>query len=460
MADGPSGLPGRRAQWLDQLRSLTLNEWLLLLAIGLIELPNAFTPPWNQAVVVLALLPLWWLIVRAANGARGRRRTAIRQAWRGHRWLLTALGIFGLLQSVAFIRAPTLTPLRAPLILDTGLLLAVVVFWFPARAESRHRLGWLVVGSLWAAVALNLLLAVLGLRSGSLFYGSNPQSESLMLGLIGLRQPAVLFPLAPGVNGFGVVIGAAWVTAALAVWQLAEGTRRLWWLAGLSALAVFMLALTDSRGPSIAAALTILLILIPGKAVRRLLPVMVFVPIVLPVVLVGATSGALGQETGLLVGAEQAPVLQLSGRTQIWSAALAELAEPVPGHLVGFGYAGHVAAGLSEQFSQVRSLAADPNSLGAHNLVLQLVLDSGYFGAALMLLTLGLIIRDLGRLASVDDNGLGTVFLGLMCYSVLIGALERVPTVYTEELFVLMLLTAGYVIGRQAAVTAGGVGPN
>jgi O-antigen ligase len=221
-----------------------------------------------------------------------------------------------------------------------------------------------------------------------------------------------------------------------------------------------MLALTDSRGPSIATALTILLILIPGKAVRRLLPVMVFVPIVLPVVLVGATSGALGQETGLLVGAEQAPVLQLSGRTQIWSAALAELAEPVPGHLVGFGYAGHVAAGLSEQFSQVRSLAADPNSLGAHNLVLQLVLDSGYFGAALMLLTLGLIIRDLGRLASVDDNGLGTVFLGLMCYSVLIGALERVPTVYTEELFVLMLLTAGYVIGRQAAVTAGGVGPN
>ena len=73
----------------------------------------------------------------------------------------------------------------------------------------------------------------------------------------------------------------------------------------------------------------------------------------------------------------------LSGRPFIWSIIFISLSQFQPQHLVGFGAYGQVASGVSLQYA----FLFPPTLIGAsaHNTLLQLVLDTGYLGAALYL---------------------------------------------------------------------------
>ena len=70
-----------------------------------------------------------------------------------------------------------------------------------------------------------------------------------------------------------------------------------------------------------------------------------------------------------------------------------------------------------------------------------MILDVGLIGAGLFLGASFLAMKRLVRAVGTSPTGPTLAMLGLFVYMFLIGSLERIPTVYSQEFFVIYLLT-------------------
>ncbi len=261
-----------------------------------------------------------------------------------------------------------------------------------------------------------------------------------MLGLLGLRVTAVLFPMAGGVNAYGVIGGAAMAMAGAVIMRRTGRSGPILLAAAGMIVGLVTLVWTDARLSLAFSVLTVGLIALTGDHRAPALRWVVIIPILFPLVLLGCLS-AIPATAWEAIGGAARELASLSNREGIWHAVFAELLAFKPVHLVGFGAYGQQASGISQAYSNYFSAYMYPEVASAHNAFLQAVVETGYLGVAV---TMAVMAVALGRL--VGSGGLGlsragtTALVGLLVFSALVGCVEASWSPEHQELQVALLL--------------------
>jgi len=427
----------------------------IVVSVLLLALPNAVGLGSSGAAWRAALVPLWLAVVLCLPEAGRRISHLLRWARRPSSWALLA---FLTVLLSGFIHGAIVSP-AIPLASAVGLVMVwgtVIGFAVVGRLRWPSRTSeflFLAGGSLAAFVAMNLAMSAFGMgsRGGGLW----------ILGLIGVHGERLTFPMMRGPNSGGSIAGAAMAAAFLTSFAFLRRQSTIAAIAlsgGLLSLAGVLL--TDSRGGFLVALAVIGLVIALPSAMLGILQWLFVIPPLIPLFNWLAEDLTQGPGLSRLLGP-----LDRGGsfmaRIATWRAALMELAHPRWIHLIGYGYKGDVASDVA----QAAGAAVSPTRdiiLGPHNVVLQYILDNGYIGAALFLFVLFLTIRRLARMAEADPRSGARPALGVMVYLALLGTIERVPTVYSPELFTVFLFIVIFTLfaPEDEKAAAGGADPD
>jgi hypothetical protein len=320
----------------------------------------------------------------------------------------------------------------------TVLSLWAVAILKPENEASRHAAWALVVDALGLYVVVNVLLQGLGVGASRSIFVNELDRPAVMLRAFGVNSQRILFPMAAGLTGFGGVAGAALVASVGNLMAIGSVRRRIWSVL-VGASSVFAILATDSRSAVLYAGVTVLLAFPLRKATRRIASYLPILPIAVSVSLALLAKG-LGTSGGLPdLARSTSDFLTLNSRTIVWSTALSNLGSPAPMHLIGYGYEGHFASGISAEYQYWFGSYVNPKRVGLHNAILQYVFDSGYLGGALFLFSFSIILRAFSKEAGAAGGRSGNSQFALGVYLLLLGATDSAPTVYSQELFAIYL---------------------
>jgi hypothetical protein len=422
---------------------------VIVLSIVLSRLHTLATPESRTAVLLLAATPLWLVIALGSGLLRLRVRSGDTMP-RATRLALAAMAAIFLL---SFGRAAALGT-------ATGVDVAKHVFGWSTLALFGLAAGkfvprWTFRGALLGAVAvyvgLNVALVLWSALTGTgefgIFYG-----RASILASLGIETERVLFPTSPGFNSFGTMAGAALAGLLPMLWRTDSRLLRLGALLATLA-AVGGLLLADNRAALVAGIAT-------GTGLAmfspRLLRAATWTPALSPLlpvtfVLMVTVITQLSPSSELIRSAESTGT---NVRLEVWNVILHRLMEPSLAHIVGYGYMGHVSSGVSAEYVPVvyGQLAVIPGvasyetaldiRVTAHNFVLQTILDHGYVGAAILLLLLTCLMRQVWRDLRESDRPVDRSMLAILLFMIIVGTTETVFAAYNAEAFGLVLLIA------------------
>lgn len=420
------------------MQELLLRRPLNLLVVLFPVLVRASSASPNLALA--ALLPLGVVILLAfvvhptlRPGQSGRLPTL---AW-------AYVGVVLAATTAWAWRDPTpSTLLEAARISATLFFPAATLRLTPSR-KGRERLLACAIVSVFAYILLNLLMWAGGL-------GSTSPEAAVMLGAFGIGVDRAIFPLAAGVNNIGGVGGAAMV-AGLGLMVFANGRGKGFLIAAFGCFAgLAIVLLTDNRG-ALAFAVLAFLAVTAFRALwaTRFAVVVTILPLLaLPFLAAGVLHAVAPEDAGARSGESYQT---LNGRLGIWQASYQALADAGPQVWVGFGLRGQIASGAGLAIGQFFP-PEDPNRFThtAHSSVLQLLLDAGVLGAAVISL---FTVRTLLRLL----NGNAPVLLvagSVLLFFVVAGTLEAhgLPEISDSYPFFtsVLLLGAGVALPETA----------
>lgn len=400
----------------------------------------------SPEVRILTLIPFWIIIAKwlVSIPVAKRKRAFSRQLF------FLYVAVAGLL-GIAFIRTalngvfPIQTVLGNLAIWVTIALFAICVF-SAADAKSMH-FRRAVFYALTLYVTSNVVLQIANVRSPqTLFLTSFP---AVLLSSIGIQATRTLFPMASGLNSFGIVAGASLVAAATVLLHTGS-SRALRSIAALSVISsIYAILLTDSRGALGFALVSILLLLVlrsrmPGSA--GCLPL---VSPIMPLVIIFSLT-LIPRTTVQQLARSGAGLQNLNNRTLIWETALAELSDPKPIHLVGFGYRGQAVSGVSEDYIAIFGSFVDPSAVTTHNFLLQYVFEIGYVGMLLLVLLLSSLLRrqEVACRTFPSDPWI-KVLMAITVYMILIGTIEAMLSPDFQIMFILLI----YIITATGTIT-------
>ena len=277
----------------------------------------------------------------------------------------------------------------------------------------------------------------------------NLGTPSQLLGFIGIHSTRVIFPLASSVNLYSVLEASSFAAMAVLLIRSSSGvSKRVAWFGLL--IGVVEVAMGDSRATFVCAFVVIVLFLR-----RRFVgwPWIALAIPLLPLLVVGGLH--LISDSGIVSVLSRGAVGQSNvgsfttgtGRLYIWQGAWDVIKHFQLNDVIGWGAAGQVASGASVHYLFV--FPHDPLGYTAftHDLPLQVVIDEGYIGLAILIAvvyrTFLLLKRHLR--ARPDSPAIGMVAMLLVI--ILSGATEVTPTYYAEEVLVMTLLIAGAAVG-------------
>jgi O-antigen ligase len=268
------------------------------------------------------------------------------------------------------------------------------------------------------------------------------------LALIGIHVNREAFPMNPSINGMGVVAAVGLVTAALLALRTHGLTRRAGIVGAIMCLVALLL--TDTR-----TALILAIVVIALLAFVRRTRVALLLAIVIPFsswLVTNALSflSTTGLATPLARSATD--VSTGNGRTFIWQAAQQQFAKFDVFHtLFGYGANGQASSGASRQYVHLFEGVPFPLLVHVHNLGLQVLLDTGVVGLAVLVLTAVLGLDRLERLNNLSPRGPATALVGGVLMLYLTGATEPSPTYRSQEtlVFSMLLLSAAAGLALQ-----------
>lgn len=340
------------------------------------------------------------------------------------------LSLFTLMLVVSFMRgasAGTLDLVGATLLVVKWTSIIILLFSIVVSGELRSEESTLIRATIVSLFVFNLANATLfaagvtNTVAAAQYVGA--QEPGIMFGLLGMNIPRAAPPLAAGINTAGLQAAVGLAVGLVLALRMARFKYRVLAvvLAGASTL---MILLADSRGAMLAGlGAAALALLLPGMLKLRAKWLAITVP-VLPVVLIVVLQ-SLSNQSWLsdFSRSGTSSVALLTGRPFIWASILASLATFRLDHLFGFGALGQITAGVSAQYGIFFAKNyASPYTMGAHNALLQAILDVGYVGALIQVALLWYLLRYFGRSDSDDrtrrwwtDAGLaGTLCLLLL----------------------------------------------
>ena len=386
-----------------------LDRWavaglLLLLYSGPVLGPLiGFTAAQLVTLAPLVAFGYWTLFVRGALSARFRREVvAFHAGTSAQRWHWRAFLLFVAVFLASIVRAAftgAMNPVNVAIELVKWLSIVAMLFTVAVRGAASGDLSATLrsVSVAFGVLALgNVVLFVAGVQNGGVV--STDPEPAVMLRSLGIGLTRAVLPLA---NGTGAGYVAAGLAIGIAAFRTAAGNR----VAALVLAGATMVCLlvADARGGLLGAVSGIAAAAAPSTVrlrLRWLAPITLALPILLVLAVDALSDFGFGQS---LMRDGEASVGSLTGRPLVWSIIFISLSQFQLQHLVGFGASGQVASGVGLQYGSLFDYAGGPGSAAtAHNAVLQMVLDTGYLGAALYLF---LSWRVLSRLAT--EAGLG-----------------------------------------------------
>lgn len=312
-----------------------------------------------------------------------------------------------------------------------------------ARSEAELRSRVIAVAlSPTVYVAINIVLLHLVGPPHVFIVGEDVPAQ--VLGLLGINTTRVLFPLSGGFNAFGAV-AAAGLAASVVLWR--QGSLH-WRLAiPTSAVCLYGLLATDSRGPLLVASGVVLAFLLAPRirAAGGIAAVIIASPII---VVTGL---------GLLANSELVGALSRSGndlvtaggRVQIWTTVLEMLRHPTVDQVIGYGANGHITSGASLRYAYLFAGTPEPALYTTHSLVLQTILDVGYIGLAALLALVVIAARGLEKSVRESQKSPFAAILAMLAVIFLTGATAPQPSYLFPDTMAVSLL----VVGLGMAVT-------
>jgi O-antigen ligase len=413
------------------------NEWFvrLLLLVSVVFATTSFLRVTTYYRVTVGVV-----FVAALVAARFIRRP---QPSPAAGWFVAYLALL----SVAFARFAwdPIDPIPGPVVLGhLATLLGIATFaWFVLLADGppiimAGRLRCALLAPIVFAWA-NIGLFILGIDIWADPASANANSgKSTVLGLFGLTVNRASLPLVPGINGSGVAAAVALVVAVMLRDSEDATTRRVAW--ATLPVAVMTIALTDSRGALILAfAAIVILNFVPRWGARAVVIVPALLPIAPILILYLVTKLA-----GIAGGLSRRPgdFATATGRQDVWSVIFEFLSHPTAEHLWGYGAYGQAASEVGYRYAYIFNYNTQPAFGSTQNTVLQMVLDSGYLGA---LVLLGIMVAGISAAATAwRRSGYAehrALLAGLVVIA-LLGSTEAAATIFSPPtLLAFILLT-------------------
>ena len=427
---GKESVPGSKyIRLFIQLISLVIIAGIiLLLSIFLVETyeQNASIVSFLACVFVVAV----FLAVLIFGIVKLRRSGVLDQAimWIGIIYFLVLI--------VSMVRASVQASYDLLFIYQT---VTVIVFClssitvFHARDEDYFK--YVFMGLVLYLFA-NVLLNVFGIGNVTEVYLRD--FDSVLLSTIGLESMRVFFPMAEGINSFGMVAGLGFAISAgyLVKWLSAKSKsldRLIIPLLG-SVLSIYVILRTDSRGALlfsvIAAGMILFFAFIRSKTVFLL----TFL----------SQLSVFGVMTASLENIELlAPLIRensnlLSGRGIIWQAAIDFLRDFEWIHVVGYGLSGHAKSGLIHEYSYLFASYVNKTDIYLHHFALQSIFDVGYIGLIagyILMIVMG--IKLLQNKESMARELLDLPVLAGLIFIIFAGSVSIVPALYAREIYFL-----------------------
>jgi hypothetical protein len=456
---------------------LQLNFWLIIISLTLIRLPVAFGYRNDFFFLHIGIIPfLAGLLINLVFLSRQAEKT------RNFSAFFIFYLLFCFFWTVAFLRTALAT-----LTLDTFFILGqLFIIWTLGglfflsilNVSNQKDLLRLIKAALYSFgvyVMVNLGLYLVGINPGNDFYLIKYPAQ--MLSLINIESSRVLFPMASGINSYGIMVGATLVGLAMLLkskLSIFEKAMVLFFI--LSSLVSILL--TDSRGALVFSIFTLVIMNLQWKLFRiaRWIPFLVSIGAITiftfsPQTLHGSLSfmnrPSMREESQQITGeiSECKALLDstngvLSNRPIIWHFGIEELRFFKPIQLVGYGFRGQVISKVSTQYACLFSSQLRSNFASLHNIWLQLAFDLGYFSFLVILPLLILAIKMIDMISLQSNTLEFPALIAILLAIISMGSMEAsLSPDYIElfilELFVLTGLAAASIIKYKVKVVVG-----
>ncbi len=353
---------------------------------------------------------------------------------------LILLGLAAVIIEVALIRSITSSILTAREVIQmtaewaTFVAIGATLFWDDADRD-RQQAGRLLVTVIGGYVGANVLLDQIGLVNPSPL---REVGDAQLLSLIGLHQARTLYPIADGVNNFGIISGAALLAGILLCFSPKASIP--WRIIGFGTFVAGVLAIvgTDSRGAFLAAVVVAIAIgLAPRRAMWIVTAAAVVAALSIPLAITGVGAGVDVGDRFQVFSRKNEDIATLNNRNKIWEAGLAVVLSGEAG-LFGYGAFGHVVSGASVAYRDVFG-SVDEASMTFHNTAIQYFVDTGYAGVLVIAALAMVALRRQIRLIA-EFNSASRIPMALLLYLLVAGASEAVGTIYHRESMALVIL--------------------
>lgn len=318
-------------------------------------------------------------------------------------------------------------------------------------AIPQYDLSKAIIYSVLVLVATNLFLYTININPKDTIYLAKYPAQ--LLSIFGFQASRVLFPLATGINNYGVFIGIGLISSVI-LW-VSQKKGKTWIILSLSvAICLISLIMVDSRGPIIFSLVTLFIIFLPKRyfLIVRWVPFLVsLLPIYLfliPQDLVQASFSFMNRESidfqsPLEISESQKCDIfnqnltgVLSNRPVIWNAGFSDLANFNTNHIWGYGFRGQIISGISSKYSCLFLSHVRNNVAGLHNIWLQQVFDTGYIGAIILMICI--ISSVITFSTDRDHHNTSRTLLGILLYCLLVGSMEAIFT--PDYIYVYLIL--------------------
>jgi hypothetical protein len=418
-----------------------INKVIIILSIFLIRLPIALGYRYNIVYRGLGIIPVVATVIFNILFIH-RNHTELRVDKKG--FVVFSLFIIIWIESIlrsAFHEISFDTFYFIQNLIDILMLIVFVItaLWANPDPVRQFQLKKGLLFAFGLYISMNVVFYFIGIDAHDSIYLTSYPSQ--MLGFLHIKASRVLFPMADGINGFGLLTGAVLVghfrLLNTNVWKKEKIISFC-----LVVICVFVILLTDSRGALVFSIISILIMYFHQKFYKLIRWSPIIFPFIslfvvflaskftvnIPSWLVRPNSSWSNSQITYSNQLCQELLHQTNGifsnRPVIWSVVLSELMDIKPIHLVGYGFRGQVMSNISANYSCLFSSYTDSLLASAHNIWLQFVLDVGYLG---LIMTMGLLYYLLLHLPGLISISKGYFYLaieGILLYILFIGTIE------------------------------------
>lgn len=427
----PPGVPKYVSRILLQILLLfNIAGFLIVISAVFVK---AFTEQASTGYLVLTIIILILIMTISIYGIL----TLIRGAYFEQRILIVGL-LYFLVSLVGIFRASVQTPF---LLLNIYQIITVLIFGLSAKKTLNSKpqlfMRYVFTGLVFYLGA-NVLFHLVGMENQTEIYLK--KFDSVMLSLIGIETSRVYYPLAEGINPFGMVGGAGFVmSVAMGIIMIKNRSKDIisWIMITLGvSFSFYIILTTDTRGAILFAFLTVGLIVFVRFFGNKI--VFSFCLLTQPAVLI-ARENLLRNFTFLL------PMIRsnsdvLSGRGVIWQAGIEQLSTFNWIHLIGYGLSGQTVSGVVDKYNHLFVSYIYTNRVSLHHFGLQTIYDFGYLGLLLaysLMFLMGITL--IRRIRAYPDNQEAFLAFAFLLYIILAGSVSTIPAFYARELFVIFI---------------------